>query len=129
MLPFSHIAVSAPVQNVDTHYESKMIVKLLNSLGVSFTSILSFVYSDESQNPSTGRNKVTFCKIRVDEKTGSQYFYFRMRRYIYSEEQKKYIPGCFSVTKDATIGTWLDHSYLHQGLSSEEASKRLVSQN
>ena len=58
-------------------------------------------------------------------KTSSKYFNFRMRRYIYDDSSKKYIPGCCSVTQDTTIGQWLDKSYLHNGLTSDESSKRL----
>ena len=96
-------------------------------MGMTFRSFLSFLYSDEAQHPATGTHyKVTFCKIRVDPKTGSKYFYFRMRRYIYCKETKKYIPGCWSVTHNSNIGAWLDKaSYLHQGLSSQEALQRL----
>ncbi len=120
----SYVAVSAPVQSVDTHYDNNIIVEFLMILGNSFKSMLSFIYSDEAQHPSTNSGyKSTFCKVSVDTKTGSKYFYFRMRRYIYCDETKKYIPGCWVSTQK--IGSWLDSSYLHYGLSTEEASKRL----
>lgn len=121
-----YIAVSAPVQSVDTHYENKRIVLCLITIGNTFRSMLSCIYSDEAQHPSSNSGyKSTFCKVSIDPKTGSKYFYFRMRRYIYCDETKKYIPGCWDVTQDSKIGSWLDETYLHYGLSNVEACKRL----
>ena len=63
----TYVAVSAPVQTVDTHYETKWIVKLLEWMGVVFRRVLRFLYSDESQNPGAGTSyKVTLCKVWVD---------------------------------------------------------------
>ena len=122
-----YVAVSAPVQNVDTHYQTKRIVKLLSSMESVFRRVLSFLYSDVSRHPAIGsRMKVTLCKVREDKKTGSRYFYFRMRRYILDETEKKFIPGRWNANEEPTIGEWLDKSCMHQGLSHEEASKRLA---
>ena len=83
-------------------------------------------YSDKSQNPAKGlHNEVTYCSVRVDGKTGSRYFYFRFRRYIYDSGSNKFIPGCWNVQQDTAIRDWLDSSYLYQGLSKDEAVKRL----
>jgi hypothetical protein len=118
----TYIAVSAPVQSVDPHYETMWITKLLSLVGNAFHSVLEFLYSDESSQQGT-RKKVTFCKVRQDVKTDSRYFYFRMRRYILHHDSKKFIPGCWDVTQDATIGKWLDATFIYQGLNAEEASK------
>ena len=83
-------------------------------------------YSDKSQNPAKGlHNEVTYCTVRVDGKTGSRYFYFRFRRYIYDAASNKFIPGCWNVQQDTAIREWLDTTYLYQGLSKDEAVKRL----
>lgn len=122
----NYVAVTAPIQTVDAHYKNKLIVKLLSSGGTAFRMVLSFLYSDKSQHPVQGmHNKVTFCKVRVDAKTGSRYFYFHMRRYILDATSNIFIPGSWNVSQDTTIGQWLDTSYLYQGLSEVEASKRL----
>ena len=95
-------------------------------MGHASRSVLSFLYSDKTHNPSTGtQHEVTFCEVFTDPKTGSKHFYFRMRHYIYNNELKKYIPGCWNV-KNANIGTWLDKSYMYCGLMSEEAIMRLA---
>jgi hypothetical protein len=72
------------------------------------------------------QNEVTFCKVKVEAKSGSRYFYFRFRRYIFDAVQNKFIPGCWNIHQDEkmTIGHWLDRSYLYEGLSNEEASIR-----
>ena len=93
---------------MDAHYKTGMIVRVLNWTGKIFHSILSFLYSDVDQPTGDSRMKVTVCKIRTDKKTGSKYFYIRMRQYIYSEEENKYVPASCSVTKDTSIGSWLD---------------------
>ncbi|KAL3780294.1 hypothetical protein HJC23_001335 [Cyclotella cryptica] len=80
----------------------------------------------KSENADTGlRYKTEYCKVRIDEKTGSRYFYFRMRRYFYDETENKFVPGRLDVTEDSTIGNWLDKDRMHQGLSSQEATRRL----
>jgi hypothetical protein len=84
------------------------------------------LYSDMSQNPAEGlHNQVTYCKVRVDRKTGSRYFYFRFRRYIHDVSSNKFIPGCWNVNQDTAIREWLDRTYLYHGLSNEDAIKRL----
>jgi hypothetical protein len=84
------------------------------------------VYSDESQRLTQGlQMKVTFCTVKIDPKTGSRYFYFRFRRYIFDAGQNKFIPGCWNMNHDTTIGQWLDTTYMYAGLSKGEASMRL----
>jgi hypothetical protein len=122
----SYIAVVAPVQTIDSDYENKYIAHALSSMGI-FQSALSFLYSDNSLHPAAKgvKNTVTFCKVRLDARTGSRYFYFRFRRYIFDGSCNKFIPGSCDVTQNTTICQWLDTSYLHQGLSCREAAKRL----
>ncbi|KAL3775476.1 hypothetical protein ACHAW5_005527 [Stephanodiscus triporus] len=113
-----YVAVSATTQSFETHYENKLVVKLM--------PIVLMLYSDMSQNPAEGlHNQVTYCKVRVDRKTGSRYFYFRFRRYIHDFSSNKFIPGCWNVHQDTTIREWLDRTYLYHGLSNDEAIKRL----
>jgi hypothetical protein len=89
-------------------------------------SALAVVFSDESLRSFQGwQYKVTFCKVQTDTKTGTRYFYFRFRRYIYNNDLNRFIPGFFDVNRDTAYGGWLDKSYLHQGLTQEEAVKRL----
>ncbi len=116
-----YVAVTAPAQTVDLHYQNRRMTKLLSCMEKAFRTVLSFLYSDENL-----RGRVTFCKVRTDANTGSRHFYFRMRRYILdATTSDKFVPGSWNVSQDATIGLWLDASYLHQGLSQEEASQRL----
>ena len=118
------VAVSAPVISVDANHSSVWI-KCMHSISACFHSVLSFLYSDTSQHPVEGsHHQVTFCPVRVDEKTGSRYFYFRMRRYIFDIEAGRFVLGCLDVTKESTIGDWMNKDYLCQGLSSDEAIKR-----
>ena len=121
----NYIAVTAPVQSIVDNYKNDYIVKLLATLSRIFHGVLSFVYSDTSQRLTQGVH-VTFCKVKVDAKTGSRYFYFRYRRYIFDASQNTFIPGCWDIQQDEkrTIGHWLDRSYLYEGLSNEEASMR-----
>jgi hypothetical protein len=100
-------------------------VNVISSIS-SLQNTLAFLYSDESMRSTNGwQNKVTYCKVKKDATTGTRYFYFRFRRYIYDETLQKFIPGFMDVTQDKSIGSWLDTSYLHQGLSHEEAARRL----
>jgi hypothetical protein len=115
----NYIAVTAPVQDLDAHYKKKWIANLLSRSSSVFLGVMSFLYSDTTRKEG---NKVTFCKVRVDEGTGSRYFYFRMRRYVYDDVTQKFIPGKWEL--DGTIGQWLDESYLREGLSSDEGVKR-----
>ena len=98
------------------------MTKLLSSMGYVFQSVLSFLYSDETQKQGI---KVTYCKVRHDVKTDSKYFYFRMRRYIYNHHEQKFIPGCWDVTDNSTIGSWLDPNLMYHGLNYVEATERL----
>ena len=115
------VAVTAPIMAADTHYDNKWITRLLMRMGYAFRSALSFLYSDEMQ--TTALQEVTFCEVHVDPKTGSKHFYFRMRRYIYNPELKRFIPGCWNAKTN--IGTWLDKSYMYCGLTTHEADRRL----
>jgi hypothetical protein len=84
------------------------------------------LYSDTSQNRAEDLHiEVTYCKVGLDGRTGSRYFNFRFRRYIHDAALNKFIPGCWNAQQDAPIREWLDSSYLHRGLSNEEAAKRL----
>jgi hypothetical protein len=38
---------------------------------------------------------------------------------------KRYRPGCFDITKDASIGKWLNKKTMNQGLSMSESTWRL----
>ena len=74
---------------------------------------------------SLKRSSVTFCKVRLERKMGTRYFYFRFRRFVYDDASNKFMAGSWDVSKGVNIGEWLDSSYLHQGLSKDEAVKRL----
>jgi hypothetical protein len=120
-----YVAVSVPVKTIDTNYKNNYVVNVISSMSI-LQNTLAFLYSDESLRSTNGRqNKVTYCKVKKDATTGTRYFYFRFRRYIYDETLQKFIPGFMDVTQDKSIGSWLDTSYLHQGLSHEEAARRL----
>ncbi|KAL7521821.1 hypothetical protein ACHAWX_006509 [Stephanocyclus meneghinianus] len=122
----TYVAVSAPVQTVDTLYEKKCIVKFLGFLLDGFYGFMDFIYSIKSEDADTGlRYKTTYCKVRIDEKTGSRYFYFRMRRYIYDDTESKFVPGRLNVAEDSTIEHWLSKDHMQHGLSSQEATRRL----
>ncbi len=122
----SYIAVTIPVKVVDDNmYKNKFAIFLFMSIS-RIRSALAFVFSDESLRSFQGwQYKVTFCKVKTDTKTGTRYFYFRFRRYIYNDDLNRFIPGFFDVSRDTAYGSWLDKSYLHRGLSQEEAVKRL----
>ena len=121
----SYVAVAVPAKTTDSNYKNEYVVKVLSSLSV-LQSVMAFLYSDESLRSTQGwQNKVTYCEVKKDTKTGTRYYYFQFRRYIYDDNCKKFIPGFFDVTQDAGYGSWLDKSYLHHGLSQEEATKRL----
>jgi hypothetical protein len=60
----------------------------------------------------------------MDKTTGTRYFYFRFRRFVYDAASNKFVPGSWDVQEGVKIGDWLDSSYLHQGLSKDEAVKR-----
>jgi hypothetical protein len=120
----TYVAVSAPVHSVDANYSTAWI-NCMHSISACFHSVMSFLYSDTSQHPAEGsHHQVTFCQVRVDEKTGSRYFYFRMRRYIFDSETNRFVLGCWNVTEDTTIGQWMDKDFLHRGISDDEAIKR-----
>ena len=119
----TYVAVSAPVHSVDAPYRTKWIANV--DISACFHSVMSFLYSDTSQHPSEGsHHQVTFCQVRVDEKTCSRYFYFRMRRYIFDSETGRFVLGCWDVTKDSTIGQWTDEDFLYKGMSEDEATRR-----
>ncbi|KAL3816680.1 hypothetical protein ACHAXA_003870 [Cyclostephanos tholiformis] len=98
---------------------------IIASLTGFFTSVLSFIFSNRSQRGEGSKTSVTFCKVRVDSNTGTRYFYFRFRRFIYDAALNSFVTGSWDVQEGANIGAWLDSSYLHQGLSEDEAVKRL----
>ena len=60
----------------------------------------------------------------MDKTTGTRYIYFRFRRFVYDAASNKFVPGSWDVQEGVKIGDWLDSSYLHQGLSKDEAVKR-----
>ena len=114
-----------PVKTIDTNYKNNYVVNVIHSTSI-LQNTLAFLYSDETLRSTDGwQNKVTYCKVKKDATTGTRYFYFRFRRYIYDETLQKFIPGFMDVTQDKSISSWLDKSYLHQGLSHEEATRRL----
>ena len=106
-----YVAVSAPVRAVDTTYEKKCIVNFIWYLLDGFYAFMDTIFSIKSEDAGTGlRYKTEYCKIRsgkcscrtnnlthlvldaltmllvlsfIDKKTGSRYFYFRMRRYVF----------------------------------------------
>jgi len=119
----TYVAVSAPVHSVDASYSTSWI-NGMQKIGACFHSVMSFLYSDTSQHPTEGSHQVTFCQVRVDRETGSRYFYFRMRRYIFDRETGRFVLGCWDVTNDTTIGQWMDKDFLYRGISSDEAIKR-----
>ena len=121
----SYVAVTVPVKTIDTNYKNNYVVNVISSMSI-LQNTLAFLYSDETLRSTDGwQNKVTYCKVKKDATTGTRYFYFRFRRYIYDETFQKFIPGFMDVTQDKSISSWLDKSYLHQGLSHEEATRRL----
>jgi hypothetical protein len=95
------------------------------SLTGFFTKVISFLFSNNSQRGEGSATSVTFCKVRVDSKMGTRHFYFRFRRFIYDAALKTYVTGSCDVQKGMLIGEWLDSSYMRQGLSQDEAVKRL----
>lgn len=122
----TYVAVSAPVHSdsVEASYISSW-TKGIQSTGACFRSVMSFLYSDMSHYQHPTNHRLTFCQVLVDKKTGSRYFYFRMRRYIFDPDCSSFVLGCWDVTKDTTIGQWMDKDFLHGGISSDEAIKRL----
>ena len=120
-----YVAVTATTKKVETHLDSKLVVKLMTPVYTAIHRALMMLYSDKSQNRSEGLHiEVTYCKVSLDSKTGSRYFNFRFRRYIHDTATNKFIPGCWN-DQHVAIREWLDSSYMHQGLSNEEAAKRL----
>ncbi len=118
---------------------------MIVSLTGFFTTVLSFLFSDASQRGKGSSTSVTFCRVRIDKKTGTRYFYFRFRRFVYDAASYKFMYGSWDVQegqpiaggsngsyygedaqpgRSVTIGEWLDSSYLHQGLCNDEAVKR-----
>lgn len=122
----TYVAVTIPVKIIDDKYKNMYARFLLVTIS-RIWSFLALVFSDESLHSAQGwQNKVTYCKVKTDAKTGTRYFYFRFRRYIYDDTVNKFIPGFFDVIQGSiSYGSWLDNSYLHQGLSQEEATRRL----
>lgn len=122
----SYVAVRAPVRRVDTNDKTKKwITDVLSSVNSCFHSVMSFLYSDASLHPQgSASNQVTFCPVREDKKTGSRYFYFRMRRYTYDSKSERFVLGCWDVTEGSTIGHWTDEDYMYKGISENEATKR-----
>lgn len=121
----SYVAVTVPVKTIDTNYKNKCVMKVISSVSI-LQNTLAFLYSDETLRSTNGwQNNVTYCNVKKDASTGTRYFYFRFRRYIYDETLQKFIPGCMDVTNEKPINSWLEKSYLHQGLSHEEAAQRL----
>jgi hypothetical protein len=117
-----YVAVTAQIDLFEISLKSNAIIASLTGL---FTSVLSFIFSDKSQRGEGSKTSVTFCKVRVDSNTGTRYFYFRFRRFIFDAASNTFVTGSWDVQEDANIGVWLDASYLHRGLSKDEAVKRL----
>lgn len=114
-----------PVKTIDTNYKNNYVLNVISLLSI-LQNTLAFLYSDETLRSTNGwQNKVTYCKVKKDANTGTRYFYFRFRRYIYDEALQKFIPGFMNITHDKSISSWLDKSYLHQGLSHDQAKQRL----
>ena len=122
----SYVAVTVPIKIEDDVYRNKYARIVFISINW-ILSALALVFSDESLHSAAKgwQYNVTFCKVETDATTDTRYFYFRFRRYIYDDNLNKFIPGSFDVTEDTVYGRWLDKSYLHKGLSYEEANKRL----
>ena len=117
-----YVAVTALI---DSHQSSLKRKTIIASLVGCFTSVLSFIFSNKSQSSQGSSTSVTYCKVQVDSKTANRYFYFRLRRYIYIAKLNKYVSGNWDVKEGVKIGEWLDSSYLHEGISNDEAVKRL----
>lgn len=122
----SYVAVTVPIKIEDDVYRNKYARIVFISINW-IRSALALVFSDESLHSAAKgwQYNVTFCKVETDATTDTRYFYFRFRRYIYDDNLNKFIPGSFDVTEDTVYGRWLDKSYLHKGLSHEEAKRRL----
>ena len=136
-----YVAVTAPTDSFEISLKSNaipasyghglgklqlwMLTKIIASLTGYFTSVLSFIFSNKSQRGEGSKTSVTFCKVRVESNTGTRYFYFRFRRFIYNAASSSYVTGSWDIQEGANIGAWLDSSYLYQGLSEDEAAKRL----
>ena len=116
-----YVAVTAPINSSDVSLKSNAIIA---SLTGCFTSVLSFLFSNASQRGEGSSTSVTFCKVRMDKTTGTRYFYFRLRRFVYDAASNRFVLGRWDVQEGVKIGEWLDSSYLHQGLSNDEAVRR-----
>lgn len=117
-----YVAITAQTDSFEISLKSNAIIADLTGF---FTSILSFIFSDKSQRGEGSKTSVTFCKVHVESNTGTRYFYFRFRRFIYDAASNTFVTGSWDVQEDANIGAWLDSSYLYRGLSKDEAVKRL----
>ena len=97
--------------------------KIISSVSKFFTKIMCFLYS--MKPPVEGqKNSVTYCKINLDSTTGTKFFYFQFRRFIFDADLHKYVAGDWDIHEGAKIGEWLDLKYRHQGLSNDEAAVR-----
>lgn len=122
----TYVAVKAPVRKIDTVYEKKKLANMLEWLTTKFTLMMNYMYSLESNDKyDDTQYKTTYCKIETDPRTATKYFYFRMRRYCYDDRVKKFAPGHFDVTKNATIGNWLSDENIKNGLTMAESTWRL----
>lgn len=83
--------------------------------------MMNLIYSLEGDITAT-QYRTTYCKIQTDPRTATKFVYFRMRRYCYDDRVKRFVPGRFDVTKDATIGYFLNESSIKNGLTMAEST-------
>ena len=85
-----------------------------------FNTMLSSCFSDPNRVESGTTGSYTYNIVEVDEETGRRSFYYRLRRYNYSEAQGKFIVGTLNI--GSSIGKLID---MRKGLSTEEAQSIL----
>lgn len=122
----TYVAVRAPVKKIDTLYETKRLANVLEWLTCKFTLVMNFLYSIESNDGyDETQYRTTYCKVETDLRTATKYFHFRMKRYCYNDMEKRFAPGRFDVTKDDTIGDWIEEENIKNGLTMAESTWRL----
>jgi cation-transporting ATPase 13A3/4/5 len=102
-----------------TVHEAGYISRLRNfltNIALIANGIMAFLFSDPSRGKQIGTYH--YCKVLVDP-DGMSYFVFNFRRYIFDEEQQKFVPGVCHVGE--TIG---DFDEQRHGLSSTDATMR-----
>jgi len=109
---------TAPELKTTTSNRGVAMVKgFMNSVNKCFTTIFAFLFSDVIR-PKHIRGGLHYCPVLVDA-DGTRSFFFRLRRYVYSEETGCYVPGILEVGS-----TLKDFQNCIHGLTESEANHR-----